>query len=227
MEKPAQSKNTPGTDAAFDLLGEIAIDPASDGRYPDGTVLIPADSPDASVLMSRAIERRRPIVRLGVWSHVVGNRSAEVTKQFIPTKFRKPRSVPTIDKLAVLLTDHFVLLDHPSEGLLFPSANNPEWPTDPGIVRRRTHARWKKAGLKPLGFHEGRHTFASIGIAAGLNAKTLSTYLGHATITITLDRYGHLMPGSEVEARVLPRRTYMYTRPRFPDRVIAKASMEV
>jgi hypothetical protein len=27
-----------------------------------------------------------------------------------------------------------------------------------------------------------------------------STYLGHATITITLDRYGHLMPGSEVEA---------------------------
>jgi integrase len=36
-----------------------------------------------------------------------------------------------------------------------------------------------------------------------LNAKTLSTYLGHATITITLDRYGHLMPGSEVEARML------------------------
>jgi integrase len=36
-----------------------------------------------------------------------------------------------------------------------------------------------------------------------LNAKTLSTYMGHATITITLDRYGHLMPGSEVEARSL------------------------
>jgi hypothetical protein len=31
--------------------------------------------------------------------------------------------------------------------------------------------------------------------------KTLSTYMGHATIT--LDRYGHLMPGSEVEARAL------------------------
>lgn len=29
--------------------------------------------------------------------------------------------------------------------------------------------------------------------------------MGHATITITitLDRYGHLMPGSEVEARAL------------------------
>jgi hypothetical protein len=61
MEKLARSKNTPGTDAAFDLLSEIAIDPASDERYPDGTVLIPADSPDASTLMSRAINRRRPI----------------------------------------------------------------------------------------------------------------------------------------------------------------------
>lgn len=124
-------------------------------------------------------------------------------KQFVATKSRKPRKVPIIDKLGVLLADHFVLLNHPSTGLIFPSANNPEWPTDPGILRRRTYKRWKDAGLKPLGFHEGRHTFASIGIAAGLNAKTLSTYLGHATITITLDRYGHLMPGSEVEARAM------------------------
>ncbi len=113
----------------------------------------------------------------GGWIHV--QRSWDRgTKQFIPTKSRKPRSVPIIDKLAVLLADHLVLLDHPSNGLLFPSNNNPEWPTDAGILRRRTHARWKKAGLKPLGFHEGRHTFASIGIAAGLNLKTLSTYLG-------------------------------------------------
>jgi integrase len=58
-------------------------------------------------------------------------------------------------------------------------------------------------GFNPLGFHKGRHTYASIAIAAGLNAKTLSTYLGHATITITLDRYGNLMPGSEVEARAM------------------------
>jgi hypothetical protein len=61
MEKLARSKNTPGTDAAFDLLSEIAVDPDSDVRYPDGTVLIPADSPDASVLMSRAIDKRRPV----------------------------------------------------------------------------------------------------------------------------------------------------------------------
>ena len=37
-------------------------------------------------------------------------------------------------------------------------------------------------------------------IAAGVNAKALSTYIGHACISITMDRYGHLMPGSEAEA---------------------------
>ena len=37
-------------------------------------------------------------------------------------------------------------------------------------------------------------------IAAGVNAKALSTYMGHANISITLDRYGHLMPGNESEA---------------------------
>jgi integrase len=136
------------------------------------------------------------------WIHVHRNWD-KGAKEFVPTKSRKPRKVPIIDRLATLLSNHFVLLDHPTEGLLFPSAKRPEWPVDPSILRRRVHKRWKDAGLEPLGFHEGRHTYASIGIAAGLNAKTLSTYLGHATITITLDRYGHLMPGSEVEARAM------------------------
>jgi hypothetical protein len=41
-------------------------------------------------------------------------------------------------------------------------------------------------------------------IAAGVNAKALQTFMGHANISITLDRYGHLMPGSEAEgARLL------------------------
>jgi integrase len=37
-------------------------------------------------------------------------------------------------------------------------------------------------------------------IAAGVNAKALSVYMGHANIGITMDRYGHLMPGNEEEA---------------------------
>jgi len=37
-------------------------------------------------------------------------------------------------------------------------------------------------------------------IAAGVNAKALSTFMGHSNISITLDRYGHLMPGAHDEA---------------------------
>jgi integrase len=34
-------------------------------------------------------------------------------------------------------------------------------------------------------------------IAAGVNAKALQRYMGHSSITVTLDRYGHLLPGNE------------------------------
>jgi integrase len=64
-------------------------------------------------------------------------------------------------------------------------------------------AAWTEAELPPLGFHEARHTAASLFIAAGLDAKTVSTYLGHASLTVTFDRYGHLFPGNEAEARGL------------------------
>lgn len=56
----------------------------------------------------------------------------------------------------------------------------------------RLRKTWAAAGLEPLGLHEARHTFASIAISAGVNPKTLSTIMGHASIAITLDRYGHL-----------------------------------
>jgi integrase len=36
-----------------------------------------------------------------------------------------------------------------------------------------------------------------------VNAKALSAYMGHSSITVTLDRYGHLMPGHEGEAAAM------------------------
>ena len=37
-------------------------------------------------------------------------------------------------------------------------------------------------------------------VASGCNAKELQTYMGHASIAITLDRYAHLFPGAEAAA---------------------------
>lgn len=72
-------------------------------------------------------------------------------------------------------------------------------------LNKREGAEAEEAGREPvpverITLHECRHTFASLMIAAGVNAKALSTFMGHASIAITLDRYGHLMPGSEAEA---------------------------
>jgi integrase len=68
---------------------------------------------------------------------------------------------------------------------------------------QRAGKRWTDQGHGRLTLHDARHTYASLMIAAGVNAKALSTFMGHANIGITLDLYGHLMPGSHAEAATL------------------------
>jgi len=58
----------------------------------------------------------------------------------------------------------------------------------------------KRAGLKGVRFHDLRHFFASMLIAQGESAKYVCDQLGHATIQITFDTYGHLFPQSRKEA---------------------------
>ncbi len=91
-------------------------------------------------------------------------------REFIDAKSREGRTVPISNRLASLLANHLILLNHPSAGLLFPG-RDPNFPVHPAILRRRAAKRWLDLGLEPLGFHEARHTYASINIAAGMNAK--------------------------------------------------------
>lgn len=72
----------------------------------------------------------------------------------------------------------------------------------PWVIKAGPRAvrRWDKAKLSPITLHEGRHTYASFMIAAGVNAKALAAFMGHANIAVTYDLYGHLFPGSEAEA---------------------------
>jgi integrase len=73
-------------------------------------------------------------------------------------------------------------------------------PLDGAKLQARADTAWRETGLKRITPHECRHTFASLMIAAGVNAKALQIFMGHSSITTTLDTYGHLMPGSEDEA---------------------------
>lgn len=53
----------------------------------------------------------------------------------------------------------------------------------------------------PIKLHEARHSFASLLIDSGANAKAIQEFMGHSTITMTFDLYGHLLPGSRDQAR--------------------------
>jgi integrase len=124
------------------------------------------------------------------------------------------RTVPIAAVLRDYLDAHKISTGRDGDALVF--GRKPSEPYNPKTVNGRAKAAWNTANRKeaeqaeaegrkpslltPITLHECRHTFASLMIAAGVNAKALSTYLGHSSIQITLDRYGHLFPGNEEEA---------------------------
>ncbi len=124
------------------------------------------------------------------------------------------RKVPISAVLRDFLLDHLARTDREGSELIFGLRAND--PFTPNRVQGRADDAWKAVNdrerevaeqedrepvlLERITPHACRHTFASLMIAAGVNAKALSTFMGHTKIAITLDRYGHLMPGSEAEA---------------------------
>lgn len=58
----------------------------------------------------------------------------------------------------------------------------------------------EKAGLKKIRIHDIRHTFASLLIQAGESLAYIRDQLGHHSISITVDIYGHLAPGGNKAA---------------------------
>jgi integrase len=108
------------------------------------------------------------------------------------------RRVPITKTLRRYLIAH--RLQHGNGRTDYAFANQHGSPFDAFTIHTRARKAWKIAGLTPLTLHDCRHTYASLSIAAGVNTKALSTYMGHSTITITLDRYGHLLPGNEQQA---------------------------
>ena len=83
----------------------------------------------------------------------------------------------------------------------YPPAGGLVWTTEAGqLLRRGSFGRiWRRAVDasvgRPCRLHDLRHTHAAWLIALGEHPKTIQQRLGHASIQVTLDRYGHLMEG--------------------------------
>lgn len=76
-------------------------------------------------------------------------------------------------------------------GWVLPSESDPSRPMHPDMLQAAVLPIFTKVGLPPS-LHLLRHTYASLLIAQGEPAKYVSAQLGHASIQITLDTYGHL-----------------------------------
>lgn len=56
-----------------------------------------------------------------------------------------------------------------------------------------------RSGVKPIRIHDLRHSFATNAICSGASIVAVSKYLGHSSITITLDTYTHLLEKADDE----------------------------
>ena len=72
-------------------------------------------------------------------------------------------------------------------------------PIDPSVLSHNFGRIVKRAGLVAR-FHDLRHSYASLMLAAGVHPKIVSEALGHSTVAITLDIYSHVTPGLQEAA---------------------------
>jgi integrase len=113
------------------------------------------------------------------------------------------RATPTPHALRQLLLERRTLRSKDADDALV-FAGTDGTPFHAASLYRRADRAWQTAGLaERLRLHQARHTYASFMIAAGVNAKALSVFMGHSSIKVTFDLYGHLMPGAEAEAAAL------------------------
>lgn len=124
--------------------------------------------------------------------------SVEVRGELVegPTKGGRPRAVPLPGAVADALTNHIAAYSAPED----PEA--PVFTGENGGVLRQSRFRSRifgpaagAAGLDPAPrVHDLRHTAVALAIQAGAHPKALQEMLGHASITTTLNQYGHLLP---------------------------------
>jgi integrase len=119
--------------------------------------------------------------------HISGTQSRINGKLKItpPKSKTSKRTIPIPDCLMKRLLTH----KNNSE---FVISNNSK-PIDLRVYRRRFKMLLKKAGLPDIKFHALRHTFSSRALEVGMDYKTLSEILGHASVGITMDLYVHAL----------------------------------
>jgi integrase len=115
-----------------------------------------------------------------------------------PKSIAGVRTVPLSDQLVAMLKtwrlkSQFSKIDD----LIFPNRNGRYLGHDNLIKRQFLPLFDELKGVDRFNWHGLRHFAVSCWIEAGLAAKTVQTFAGHASLQVTMDRYGHLFPSDD------------------------------
>ena len=103
------------------------------------------------------------------------------------------RAIKLTPELAEILRTHKERTSAGVDNLIFDNGSgNPIDGTN--LLAREFHPALERAGIRRLRFHDLRHTYAALQTASGENFKFIQQQMGHASITTTMDLYGHLLP---------------------------------
>lgn len=123
----------------------------------------------------------------------------------VPTKSGRIRRIPLSPTLAKTLADlkelrtaEATYQGHPLSRLVFGTRNGRH--LDPGTVLDAFYRSLHRAELRRVRFHDLRHTFATRLISNGTSLAYVRDLLGHSSIQITVDVYGHLCPSGSRDA---------------------------
>lgn len=113
-----------------------------------------------------------------------------------PKSKKSIRAIQMSPRLREALELHRLQCPVSSHDLVFCTAQGS--PMDaPNMVKREFLPALSRAGLRRIRFHDLRHTYTTLLIAQGANVKFIQSQLGHSSIEMTLDRYGHLLPDAQ------------------------------
>jgi integrase len=70
----------------------------------------------------------------------------------------------------------------------------------PALLFRRFKQVLAQAELDPIRFHALRHSCATLLLKMRVPGKVVQEILGHSSISITMDQYGHVLPGMQDDA---------------------------
>jgi len=114
---------------------------------------------------------------------------------FGPTKNYRNRTIVLPGFLRDMLNDHLVNHTAPGpDGLLFTAENGAPL-RNSNFNRRMWQPVVAACGLpENLRMHDLRHTAVALLISQGAHPEAIKRYLGHSSIAVTMDIYGHLFP---------------------------------